>query len=90
MPIPGNMRGIVDMNIAIVMLALTYVLMKLTLRTIPLTEAMAVRGLMAALIILAVGRVGGGLRLRVGRADRRVLAVRTAAEIVCIPPAGAV
>ena len=74
-----TLRGIAEMNVAVALLAVNDAAMKLALATLPLGEAMAIRGAVSACLILALAR--GATRLRVARADWPVLAVRTLAEV---------
>ena len=73
------LRGIAEMNVAVALLAVNDAAMKLALATLPLGEAMAIRGAVSACLILALARRVE--RLRVARVDWPVLAVRTLAEV---------
>ena len=83
MPISGNLRGIFDINIAIAALAANDALMKLALATVPISEAMALRGLVTVFLMLLILTRAGPVQWHVDRRDRGVLLLRTAAEVLC-------
>jgi drug/metabolite transporter (DMT)-like permease len=55
--------------------------MKAVTQTLPLYETIFLRGVMTVLALWLIGVVQGGLKLRLSRADTRVLAWRTLGEI---------
>ncbi len=80
MPMSDNARGAIYMNVAMLAFTLNDTCMKAVAETMPLFQAIALRGLVstAALLILAI--VSGALVLPRGRA-LNALSVRTLAEI---------
>ncbi len=81
MTLSDNMRGALYMNIAMAAFTLNDAGMKAATQTIPLFEAIALRGAITASLLVAVGVAMGGLRHRLSRQDRRVVGLRTLAEI---------
>lgn len=55
--------------------------MKLAIQTLPLSQAIFIRGVMVTLVLLVLVRRDGGLALPEGRRDRGLLAFRTVAEV---------
>ena len=83
MPISGKLRAIADINIAVAALAINDALMRFALQSVPVSEAMALRGILTvALMGLIVMRIEP-VPFQVCVRDRRVLALRTVAEVLC-------
>ena len=80
--ISHNLRGAIYMNIAMAAFTLNDTGMKAVTETLPLFEAIAMRGLSTSLLLLALGLARGGLVFRLPRRDARLLGIRTVAEIV--------
>lgn len=77
----GNSRGIASMLLGIIVFVLNEALCKLAYATVPTSQVMAVRGLIATLVILAIAHaLGATAHLRRMR-DRRVL-LRSSADLV--------
>jgi len=76
-----NMRGVLLMNVAMLAFTLNDTAMKAVAETLPLFQAITLRGILttAGLVVLAMAR--GGLRLWPGRRDGRIVALRTLAEV---------
>lgn len=76
-----NLRAVVLMNIAMLAFTLNDTCMKLVTQTLPLYQAISLRGGLATLALLAVA-MGQGLRLTgVARGDWAVIGLRTLAEV---------
>ena len=76
-----NLRAVVLMNIAMLAFTLNDTCMKLVTQSLPLYQAISLRGGLASAALLAVA-AGQGLRLaRLGRGDWVVIGLRTAAEV---------
>jgi drug/metabolite transporter (DMT)-like permease len=81
MTLSDNLRGALYMNVAMAAFTLNDTGMKAATETLPLFEAIAFRGVLTLAMLAALGAAMGGLRHRLSRADRRVVALRTLAEI---------
>ena len=76
-----NLRAVMLMNIAMLAFTLNDTCMKLVTQTLPLYQAISLRGGLATLALLAVA-MGQGLRLTgVARGDWAVIGLRTLAEV---------
>ncbi len=76
-----NLRAVVLMNIAMLAFTLNDTCMKLVTQTLPLYQAISLRGGLATLALLAVA-MGQGVRLTgVARGDWAVIGLRTLAEV---------
>ena len=76
-----NLRGVILMNIAMLAFTLNDTCMKLVTQSLPLYQAITLRGGLttAALLLVAAGQ---GMRLAgLGRGDWQVIGLRTAAEV---------
>lgn len=76
-----NTRGIVAMCIAMAAFTLNDAMMKLVTQTLPLMQAIAIRGGLSIAGLLLLGRIMGGLRFRLAPRDRRLVGLRTFAEV---------
>jgi drug/metabolite transporter (DMT)-like permease len=81
MTLSDNLRGAIYMNVAMAAFTLNDTGMKAATETLPLFEAILLRGGLTLVMLIALGLVAGGLRYRLSPADRLVVAVRTLAEI---------
>lgn len=81
MPLSDNMRGIKFINLAMLAFTLNDTCMKAVTETLPLSQTIAMRGVLttAALVVLAM--MTSGLRLWPGPRDGRIVALRSAAEV---------
>ena len=76
-----NLRGVVLMNIAMLAFTLNDTCMKLVTQSLPLYQAITLRGVLttAALLLVAAGQ---GVRLTgLGRGDWQVIGLRTLADV---------
>lgn len=76
-----NARGALYMNIAMLAFTLNDSCMKAVTQTMPLFQAISLRGALTTLALLVIGMVMGGLRLAPGGRDGVVIGVRTLAEV---------
>lgn len=81
MAISDNMRGALYMNVAMAAFTLNDTAMKAATQTVPLFEAIALRGLITTVGLVLLGLVIGGLRFRLPAPDRPVVVIRSLAEI---------
>ncbi|WP_151718379.1 DMT family transporter [Gemmobacter serpentinus] len=76
-----NLRAVMLMNIAMLAFTLNDTSMKLVTETMPLYQAITLRGLLTTLVLLGVA-LGQGVRIfALGRSDRRVVTLRTLTEV---------
>lgn len=80
-PLSDNLKGSILMMAAMAGFTLNDTAMKFVTKTLPLYETIFLRGLLTVLALSLIGMAQGGLRLRLARADVRVLWWRTAGEI---------
>jgi drug/metabolite transporter (DMT)-like permease len=76
-----DLRGVLAMCAAMAGFAVNDGLMKAAAETVPLLQAIAMRGVLTVAALVALGLATGGLRLPPPGRDRRLLALRTLAEI---------
>ncbi len=81
MAISPNLRGAIYMNIAMAAFTLNDTGMKAVTQTLPLFEAITLRGVSTSILLFILGLATGGLRFRLQRRDTGLLAIRTLAEI---------
>jgi drug/metabolite transporter (DMT)-like permease len=81
MALSDNSRGILYMNIAMATFTLNDTFMKLATQSVPLSQAIAIRGTLTVILLLILGRIMGVRRWGADREDRPVLALRTLAEV---------
>lgn len=81
MAISDNFRGALYMNVAMAAFTLNDTAMKAATLTMPLFEAIALRGLITTIGLIVLGLTIGGLHLRIHAKDRTVVWVRSLAEI---------
>lgn len=82
MPLSNNLRGAFAMSIAMAAFTVNDALVKAATQTLPLFEVIALRGLVSVPMLLLYGWAVGGLRFRLSRPDRRVLALRAGADVL--------
>lgn len=80
--ISDNVRGAIYMGVAMAAFTLGDAAMKLVTETLPLFQAIALRGGISVAVLAALAMRAGALRLPAGRQDRSRLALRTVAEIL--------
>lgn len=76
-----NMRGALYMGFAMAAFTFNDACMKAVTASLPLYEAIALRGALTAVLLLVLGLGMGGLRHSLAPRDRRLVAIRTLAEI---------
>jgi drug/metabolite transporter (DMT)-like permease len=81
MALSDNSRGILYMNIAMATFTLNDTFMKLATQSVPLSQAIAMRGTLTVVLLLILGRIMGVRQWGAAPADRPVLALRTVAEV---------
>ena len=81
MAISDNLRGVIYMNVAMLAFTIGDSFMKAATQTLPLFEAILLRGVLTTLGLLAIGQAMGGLRLWPARRDRGIIVIRSVAEI---------
>lgn len=81
MAISDNFRGALYMNVAMAAFTLNDTAMKAATLTMPLFEAIALRGLITTIGLIVLGLTIGGLHLRIPAKDSTVVWVRSLAEI---------
>lgn len=81
MQISDNARGAIYMNVSMAAFTLNDTAMKAVTQTMPLFEAIALRGVLALAGLLVLGAAMGALRWRVSRGDAQVIAIRSIAEV---------
>jgi drug/metabolite transporter (DMT)-like permease len=81
LPISDNTRGIIFMAVAMATFTLNDTLMKLVTQVLPLSEAIAIRGILTLAALLVLAWAMGIRSIAVAPADRRLLGWRTFAEL---------
>ncbi|WP_050524239.1 DMT family transporter [Pseudorhodobacter wandonensis] len=81
MAISNNSRGILYMVVAMATFTLNDTFMKLATETVPLSQAIAVRGTLTVLALLLLARVMGVKGQALSVTDRKLLGWRTFAEV---------
>ena len=81
MPISDNLRGALYMNVAMAAFTLNDSCMKAVTQTMPLWQAIALRGLLTLGPLLLIATMTNGLNLRMPRRDGIVVAIRSVAEV---------
>lgn len=81
MQLSDNARGVVLMNIAMAAFTLNDTAMKAAMQTLPLYQAIGLRGILSTLAIALIGLRLGALTLRLPKRDLGYVAIRTFAEV---------
>jgi len=81
MAISDNLRGALYMNIAMLAFTLNESCMKAVTQTMPLFQAITLRGAISVAALVAIAALMGGLRLTYDRRDGAVIVVRSLAEV---------
>lgn len=81
MHLSDNARGAVYMAVSMAAFTLNDTAMKAATQTLPLFQAIALRGVLAVMGLLALGFVLRGLSLNIPRRDVGVIALRSVAEV---------
>ena len=81
MPMSDNLRGALYMCVAMAAFTINDAMMKAATQTLPLWQAIAMRGLLTLGPLLAIGAMTGRLTWRLGRRDAVTVGVRSFAEV---------
>jgi drug/metabolite transporter (DMT)-like permease len=81
MPISDNLRGALYMCVAMAAFTINDSMMKAATQTLPLWQAIAMRGLLTLGPLIAIGAMTGRLTLRMGRRDAVTVGIRSFAEV---------
>ena len=81
MQLTDNARGVVLMNVAMAAFTLNDAAMKAAMQTLPLYQAIGLRGLLSTLALALIGLRLGALTLRLPRADLGYIGLRTLGEV---------
>lgn len=81
MAISDNLRGALYMCVAMAAFTLNDTAMKAATQTLPLFEAIALRGLITTFGLIILGLMIGGLRFQIPAEDRPPVTIRSVAEI---------
>ena len=81
MMMSDNMRGVLFMNIAMLTFTLNDSFMKAATQTMPLFQAVTLRGVLTTAALLVIGMVYGGLRPWPARRDMGIITLRTLADV---------
>lgn len=81
MPLSDNMRAAVYINVAMLSFTLNDTCMKAVTQTMPLFQAITLRGVLTTIALFAVAALSGGVRLRPAGPDGRIIGIRSLAEI---------
>lgn len=81
MALSDNARGAIYMSVSMAAFTLNDTTMKSVIQTLPLFQAILMRGLVAMIGLLILGRLMGTLRWGLSPKDRLVIAIRSAAEV---------
>ncbi|MDZ4136141.1 MAG: DMT family transporter, partial [Paracoccaceae bacterium] len=79
--ISDNTRGILYMNVAMATFTVNDTFMKLTTQSLPLAQAVVIRGALTVVLLLVLAQAMGGLQLRMSRVDAKLMALRTVGEL---------
>ncbi|RHZ97723.1 DMT family transporter [Cereibacter sphaeroides] len=77
-----NLRGALAMTVAMAAFTVNDALMKAVTQTMPLFQAIALRGLVSLPLLFLYGWAVGGLRFRIPRRDGGLLALRAGADVL--------
>ena len=82
MQLSDNARGVILMNVAMAAFTFNDAAMKAAMTTVPLFQAIGIRGAVATVALIVIGCRMGGLRLRLPRRDLGFLVLRSLAEVL--------
>jgi drug/metabolite transporter (DMT)-like permease len=82
MQLSDNARGVFFMNVAMASLTLNDTAMKAAMQSVPLFQAIGIRGVLATVALLVICWRTGGLSLNLPRRDLGLLALRSVAEVM--------
>jgi drug/metabolite transporter (DMT)-like permease len=81
MPLSDNLRGALYMCVAMAAFTINDAMMKAATQTLPLWQAIAMRGLLTLGPLMAIGAMTGRLTFRMGRRDAVTVGIRSFAEV---------
>ena len=81
MAISDNLRGVIYMNVSMLAFTVNDSFMKAATQTLPLFEAIALRGIVSFAALLIIAQVMGSLRLWPAPRDRAIIGWRSLAEV---------
>ncbi len=81
MAISDNLRGAIYMNVSMLAFTVNDSFMKAVTQTLPLFQAITLRGVISTVALIGLALAMGGLRLWPAPRDRAVIAVRSLAEV---------
>ncbi|GAB4388881.1 DMT family transporter [Albidovulum sp.] len=81
-PRSDNLRGAILMTLAMLAFTANDACMKIVTRDLPLFEVVLARGVLTSLLLLALARHLGGIRLRLPIRERRLIGLRTLGEVL--------
>ena len=81
MAISDNLRGVIYMNVSMLAFTVNDTFMKAATQTLPLFQAISLRGVVSIVALLLIARAMGSVRLWPARRDRTVIAWRSLAEV---------
>lgn len=82
MVISDNLRGAIYMNLSMFAFTVNDTFMKELTQTLPLFQTIALRGVVATLMLVMVAILTGGLRLPVGGGDRALIVFRSLSDVL--------
>lgn len=82
MQLSDNARGAILMNVAMAAFTLNDTAMKAAMQTVPLYQAIGIRGVLATVALVLIGWRMGGISLNLPRRDMWYLALRSVAEVL--------
>lgn len=82
MQLSDNARGAILMNVAMAAFTLNDTAMKAAMQTVPLYQAIGIRGVLATVALVIIGWRMGGISLNLPRRDLCYLALRSVAEVL--------
>ena len=81
MALSDNLRGALYMNVAMAAFTLNDAGMKVATQSLPLFEAITLRGAITSVLLIGLGLGTGGLRHRLSRRDAGITGIRSLAEV---------
>lgn len=81
MAISDNLRGVIYMNVSMLAFTVNDTFMKAATQTLPLFQAITLRGVISIVALLMIAQAMGTLRLWPAPGDRAVIALRSLAEV---------
>ena len=82
MAISDNLRGVIYMNVSMLAFTVNDSFMKAVTQTVPLFQAITLRGLISVVALMLIAQGMGGLRYWPARRDRRFIVLRSLADVL--------